>query len=129
MVAANVLRGDVSLAKWSDLPDGGGFLVDVREEEEFRRGSIDGALNIPLSQLRQRFCDLPRDRQMWVNCGVGHRSYYAVRVLQQNGFAAHNLSGGYKTWEAWYPDGLPSGNSEMAQAGKNGKRPPHRRAA
>jgi NADPH-dependent 2,4-dienoyl-CoA reductase/sulfur reductase-like enzyme/rhodanese-related sulfurtransferase len=124
MVAANVLRGDVSLAKWSDLPDGGGFLVDVREEEEFRRGSIDGAFNIPLSQLRQRFCDLPRDRQIWVNCGVGQRSYYAVRVLQQNGFAAHNLSGGYKTWEAWYPDGLPSGNGEIAQAGKNGERPP-----
>ena len=129
MVAANVLRGDVSLAKWSDLPGCGAFLVDVREEEEFRRGSIDGAINIPLGQLRQRLCDLPRDRPIWVNCARGHRSYYAVRVLQQNGFAAHNLSGGYNTWEVWYPDGLPSGKGEIEQAGKNGVPPSQSQAA
>jgi rhodanese-related sulfurtransferase len=51
MVAANVLRGDVRLAEWSDLPDCGAFLPDVREEEEFNRGSIDRAINIPLVQL------------------------------------------------------------------------------
>jgi len=116
MVAANVLRGDVRLAKWSDLPGCGAFLVDVREEEEFKRDSIDGAINIPLGQLRRRLSELPRDRPIWVNCGVGQRSYYAVRVMQQYGFAARNLSGGYKTWEAWYPDGLPSGNAEIAHA-------------
>ena len=60
MVAANVVRGDVSLAKWSDLPRCGAFLLDVREEEEFKRGSIDGAINIPLDQLRQRLCELPQ---------------------------------------------------------------------
>ena len=129
MVAANVLRGDVSLARWSDLPNGDAFLVDVREEEEFRRGSIDGAINIPLGQLRQRLCDLPRDRSIWVNCGVGQRSYYAVRVLRQNGFAARNLSGGYKTWEVWYPDGLPSGNGKIAPVGKNGVPPSQGQAA
>ena len=109
MVAANVLRGDASLAKWSDLPNCGAFLVDVREEEEFKRGSIDRAINIPLDQLRQRLCDLPRDHPIWVNCARGHRSYYAVRVLQQYGFNAYNLSGGYNTWEVWYPEGFPSG--------------------
>jgi NADPH-dependent 2,4-dienoyl-CoA reductase/sulfur reductase-like enzyme/rhodanese-related sulfurtransferase len=116
MVAANVLRGDVSLAKWSDLPRCGAFLLDVREEEEFRRGSIDGAINIPLDQLRQRLCEIPRDRPIWVNCARGHRSYYAVRILQQNGFAARNLSGGYNTWEVLYPDGLPSGHDEITHA-------------
>lgn len=117
MVAANVLRGDVSLAKWSDLPDCGAFLVDVREEEEFKRGSIDGAVNIPLDQLRERLSELPRDRPIWVNCARGQRSYYAVRILQQYGFATHNLPGGYNTWEAWYPDGLPA--VEVAQAEEN----------
>ena len=129
MVAANVLRGDVTLAVWSDLPRSDAFLVDVREEEEFRRGSIDGAINIPLDQLRQRLCDLPRERPIWVNCAKGHRSYYAVRVLQQNGFAAYNLSGGYNTWEVWYPDGLPSGKSEIEQAGQNGVPPAPSQAA
>ena len=108
MVAANVLRGDVRLAKWNELPDCGAFLLDVREEEEFRRGSIDGAVNIPLDQLRQRLVEIPRDRPIWVNCARGHRSYYAVRILQQHGFDARNLSGGYNTWEARYPDGMPS---------------------
>ena len=114
MVAANVVRGDVRLAKWGELADCGAFLVDVREEEEFRRGSIDDAINIPLHQLRQRLSELPKDRPIWVNCARGQRSYYAVRILRQHGFDASNLSGGYNTWEVWYPEGLPSG--EVAQA-------------
>jgi NADPH-dependent 2,4-dienoyl-CoA reductase/sulfur reductase-like enzyme/rhodanese-related sulfurtransferase len=114
MVAANVVRGDVSLAEWSHLPNCGAFLLDVREKEEFKRGSIDGATNIPLDQLRQRLCELPRNRPIWVNCARGQRSYYAVRILQQYGFATQNLSGGYNTWEAWYPDGLPA--VEVARA-------------
>ena len=108
MVAANVVRGDVRLAKWGELPDCGAFLVDVREGEEFRRGSIDDAINIPLDQLRQRLSEIPNDRPIWVNCARGHRSYYAVRILQQHGFDASNLSGGCNTWEVWYPEGLPS---------------------
>jgi NADPH-dependent 2,4-dienoyl-CoA reductase/sulfur reductase-like enzyme/rhodanese-related sulfurtransferase len=115
MVAANVLRGDVSLAKWSELPDCGAFLLDVREEEEFRRGAIGAAVNIPLHQLRQRLSELPKDRPIWVNCARGQRSYYAVRILQQHGFDANNLSGGYNSWEAWYPEGLPSGKATQAE--------------
>jgi rhodanese-related sulfurtransferase len=123
MVAANVLRGDVSVAKWSDLARTDALLLDVREEEEFRHGAIDGTINIPLDQLRSRLCDLPRNRPIWVNCARGHRSYYAVRILQQNGFAAHNLSGGYNTWELWYPDGMPSGEEETDRADQNAGTP------
>lgn len=86
MVAANVVRGDVSLAKWGNLPHGDAFVLDVREPEEFEGGSIAGATNIPLGQLRQRLGDLPRNRTIWVNCRVGQRSYIAVRILHQNGF-------------------------------------------
>jgi NADPH-dependent 2,4-dienoyl-CoA reductase/sulfur reductase-like enzyme/rhodanese-related sulfurtransferase len=107
MVAANVLRGDVKLAPWNCLPGARVCLLDVREDEEFKRGALDGAINVPLGQLRGRLDELPRDREIWVNCARGHRSYYAVRILDQNGFSARNLSGGYNTWEAWYPDGMP----------------------
>jgi NADPH-dependent 2,4-dienoyl-CoA reductase/sulfur reductase-like enzyme/rhodanese-related sulfurtransferase len=112
MVAANVVRGDVQLANWAALAGPDVFLVDVREEVEFKRGAIDGAINLPLSQLRQRFEELPRDREIWVNCGVGQRSYYALRFLRQNGFAARNLPGGYQTYEVWYPAGLPASPHE-----------------
>jgi NADPH-dependent 2,4-dienoyl-CoA reductase/sulfur reductase-like enzyme/rhodanese-related sulfurtransferase len=105
MVAANSLRGDMKLARWSDLPGTKALLLDVRDAEEFRRGGIDGAINLPLPELRARLDELPRDREIWMNCAVGQRAYYAARCLEQHGFKVRNLSGGYITWEAYYPEG------------------------
>jgi len=104
MVAANVVRGDVEIASWSELDDTDAFLLDVREVEEFRAGHVDGALHVPLEKLRSRFTELPRDREIWVYCRAGHRSYYACRFLAQNGFRVRNLSGGYQTYESWWPE-------------------------
>ena len=101
MAAANVLRGDVKLAAWSELAGSKALILDVREPDEYAAGHIDGAINLPLGQLRQRLEELPRDREIWVNCAVGQRSYYALRLLAQNGFAVRNLSGGYLTWWGW----------------------------
>ena len=42
----------------------------------------------------------PRDREIWVHCGVGQRSYYAARILRQHGFAVRNLSGGMRSFQA-----------------------------
>jgi NADPH-dependent 2,4-dienoyl-CoA reductase/sulfur reductase-like enzyme/rhodanese-related sulfurtransferase len=104
MIAANVLRGDAKVARWKDLHSTQAVLLDVREPAEFGKGAIDGrAINLPLGQLRQRYQELPRDREIWVSCGVGQRAYYAVRFLQQAGLDVRNLSGGYQTWQAWYP--------------------------
>jgi len=105
MVAANVVRDDVSLAPWSGVGADGVFCLDVRDPSEFKNGAIDGAINIPLSQLRDRLEELPRDREIWVTCGVGQRAYYACRLLGQHGFRVRNLSGGYHTYRAWYPEG------------------------
>jgi len=55
-------------------------------------------LNIPLSVLRTRAEELPRDREIWVYCAAGQRSYYAARFLAQRGFRVRNLSGGFKTY-------------------------------
>jgi rhodanese-related sulfurtransferase len=99
MIASNVLREDVSLAEWEALPNTEALLVDVRQPEEFAAGHITGAINLPLTELRNRLEELPRDREIWLNCGVGQRSYYASRLLLQNGFAAKNLSGGFTTYK------------------------------
>ena len=104
MVASNVMRGDVELASWPELDTTEAFLLDVREVEEFRDGCVEGAVNIPLGKLRARFNELPRDREIWVYCRAGHRSYYACRFLAQNGFRVRNLSGGYRTYRAWWPE-------------------------
>ncbi|MFN2428003.1 MAG: rhodanese-like domain-containing protein, partial [Candidatus Binatia bacterium] len=98
MIADNVLRGDMPLAAWESLGTDGALLLDVREPAEFAAGAIPGAVNVPLSQLRARVGELPRDRAIHACCGVGQRGYFAVRFLRQNGFDACNLSGGYATY-------------------------------
>jgi NADPH-dependent 2,4-dienoyl-CoA reductase/sulfur reductase-like enzyme/rhodanese-related sulfurtransferase len=104
MVAANVVRGDVELAPWNELTTTAALLLDVREPAEFQRGCLEGSINIPLGQLRERLEELPCDREIWVNCGVGQRAYYACRLLSQHGFRVKNLSGGYHTYRACHPE-------------------------
>jgi NADPH-dependent 2,4-dienoyl-CoA reductase/sulfur reductase-like enzyme/rhodanese-related sulfurtransferase len=92
MVAADVLRGDMPLAHWSDAD--GALLLDVRQPVELVVESVPGAVNIPLPQLRKRLGELPRDREILVICRSAQRAYYATRILLQNGFKVRNLSGG-----------------------------------
>jgi len=103
MIAGNVLRGDVAMADWESLSSTKALVVDVRDAEEFAAGHIPGAMNLPLPQLRSRLHELPRDREIWVNCAVGRRSYYASRLLVQHGFTVKNLSGGITTYKQFEP--------------------------
>jgi NADPH-dependent 2,4-dienoyl-CoA reductase/sulfur reductase-like enzyme/rhodanese-related sulfurtransferase len=92
MVAADVLRGDMPLAHWGATDDA--FLLDVRQPGERAVESVPGAVNIPLTELRARLGEIPRDREIHVICRSAQRAYYATRILLQNGFKARNLSGG-----------------------------------
>ncbi|WP_028535170.1 FAD-dependent oxidoreductase [Paludibacterium yongneupense] len=76
-------------------------LIDVREPEEVAGGMIPGARNLPLSSLRDGDALLDRERPVVVYCMVGLRGYIAQRQLQQRGFDARSLNGGYKTWQMW----------------------------
>jgi len=98
MIAANVLRGDVDVVHWEALDQERSFLLDVRDPAEVKKGKVDGAVNIPLNDLRQRLAEVPKDQDVWSYCLVGQRSYYAARVLSQNGYSVKSLSGGYKTF-------------------------------
>jgi rhodanese-related sulfurtransferase len=106
MLAANVLIGDMPVADWLELARTDALLVDVREPEEFAGGHVSHAINLPLSQLRRRYGELPKDRDLWICCRVGQRAYYATRFLAQHGYRARNLSGGYTTYEAFRATGL-----------------------
>jgi NADPH-dependent 2,4-dienoyl-CoA reductase/sulfur reductase-like enzyme/rhodanese-related sulfurtransferase len=92
MIAADVLRGDMPLSHWGTAK--GGFLLDVRDPEELAVEDAEGAVNIPLAELRTRLDELPRDREIHVICRSGGRAYYATRILRQNGFEARTISGG-----------------------------------
>ena len=108
MLAENVLNGDMPVADWLQLEQTGALLVDVREAEEFAAGHVPGAINLPLSQMRRRFAELPRDREIWISCGVGQRAYYATRFLAQHGYRSRVLSGGYTTYKAFKASGRAS---------------------
>ena len=92
MVAAGVLRDDMPTSHWSTARDG--FLLDVRQPAELTVENVPGAVNIPLPELRGRLDELPRDKEINVFCRSGGRSYYATRILLQNGFKVKNVSGG-----------------------------------
>ncbi len=100
MMAVNVLDGDMPLGDWGDVDGQEHLLLDVREPHEFARGHIPGAVNVPLSELRARMQEIPRDRPVLVYCAVGQRAYFAQRQLLQAGVDARNLSGGYASWRA-----------------------------
>jgi NADPH-dependent 2,4-dienoyl-CoA reductase/sulfur reductase-like enzyme/rhodanese-related sulfurtransferase len=100
MIASNVLRGHAQVLHWEDLDESDAFILDVTEPPEFKRGHVDSAVNIPLGQLRDRLSELPRNREIWVNCSVGIRSYFAMRMLSQYGFSARSISGGFSMYNA-----------------------------
>ncbi len=103
-VAANCLKGDMEIIHWDQvdqLDRDKVFILDVRPPEETSTGSIEGAVNIPLNDLRARIDEVPRDKEIVVYCKVGLRAYIAYRMLVQKGFRnVKNLSGGYQLYQA-----------------------------
>jgi rhodanese-related sulfurtransferase len=100
-VASGVLRDDQPICHVADLErivGHGGVVLDVRTPEEYQAGSVPGARNMPLDELRERLGELPKGPPIVSFCQVGQRGYMATRILQQHGYEAKNLSGGYKTW-------------------------------
>lgn len=120
-VIENVRSGLVRQYHWHDveaLPrDGSVILLDTRTPAEYGRGHIEGAVNLPLDELRERLPELERGKPIYVNCHSGLRSYLACRILMRNGFECYNLSGGYRFYQIViheredhrpaYPCGLP----------------------
>ena len=75
------------------------IILDVREELELIGGKFDNSINIPLSKLRKRYTELPKDKEIWTYCAIGLRGYIATRFLSQNGYKVKNIAGGIKSEE------------------------------
>ena len=101
-VADNLRTGDTRTIQWHELDavrDAGAILVDVRTPSEYASGSIPGAVNIPVDDLRDRLAELP-DGPVVVHCQVGQRGHTAARILSHHDRDVVNLDGGYRTWAA-----------------------------
>ena len=99
LVGLNLLYNrfrQIHVSQVRPLVEQGAYILDVREAGEFAAGHIQGAHNIPLSQLRERMEEIPRDIPVYVHCRSSQRSYYAICCLQGNGFTnVYNISGSF----------------------------------
>lgn len=103
-VAGNILSGKMTPLYWREMQQADKSqvtLVDVRTPDEYALGTIPGAINIPLDDLRERLADIPENQPVYLFCGVGLRGYLASNILKSKGYPdVRNLIGGLKTYKA-----------------------------
>lgn len=79
--------------------DGSVILLDTRTPGEYHRGHIEGFINIPVDELRDRLSELDKNKKVYIICQSGLRSYIAYRILTQEGYDCRNFSGGFRLYE------------------------------
>lgn len=99
LVALNVLNGvykQIKVTCVRKLVESNAFIIDVREKDEYELGHLINSINIPLSELRQRYSEIPKNVPIYLHCRSGQRSYNAVMALQHMGYEkVYNISGSY----------------------------------
>lgn len=101
--AANILKGDMKIMHWDQLEEldvGQYMLLDVRTDEEYKNGHMEGSVNIPVDSIREKLNEISKDKKVIIYCKIGLRGYIAYRILAQKGFDVYNLSGGYDIYQA-----------------------------
>lgn len=95
-----------------NLPrDGSVILLDARTPGEYARGHIEGFINIPVDELRDRISELDKKKKVYIICQSGLRSYIAYRILAQEGFDCRNFSGGFRLYETVTGDRRAAGEA------------------
>ena len=82
----------------------GAVVIDVREPFEFASGHVPDAISMPMHLVPLRLDELPTDRDIYVICATGNRSWQVVHFLGERGVSAVNVAGGTM---AWHSAGLP----------------------
>lgn len=102
-VAQNIVHDGMDTVQWHEIDElvaAGGTLVDVRGPKGFAKGAIDGAVHIPLNEIRDRLDEIPKDKPVYTTCRAGLDSYIASRILKENGYDVKNLDGSWLTYSA-----------------------------
>ncbi|TYQ17808.1 UNVERIFIED_CONTAM: NADPH-dependent 2,4-dienoyl-CoA reductase/sulfur reductase-like enzyme [Acetivibrio alkalicellulosi] len=102
-VASNVLEGNMDISYWHEIDHidkDKTIVLDVREPAERSLGFIKDSINIPVGEIRERFNELPSDKEIIVCCQIGLRAYVAAKILNQKGFNnVKVLTGGFKHYD------------------------------
>ena len=80
--------------------DGSVILLDTRTAWEYSSGHIEGFVNIPVDELRERLDEIEPGKPVYVICQSGLRSYIATRILEGYGYEAYNFAGGFRFYDA-----------------------------
>ena len=100
LTGLNVLHScfkQVHVDKARKLVEQGAYIIDVRDKEAFAKGHIKNAVNIPLTEIRDRANEIPKDKTVYLQCKTGQKSYNAIMALQHMGFEnLINISGGFE---------------------------------
>jgi len=100
MIASNMIRGELEYCMPQDLPDllkdPDTVVLDVRTQGEWDAGHVEGAMLLPVDELRSRCEALDKSKTYAVYCGVGYRAYVACLILKARGYHAMNVSGGWR---------------------------------
>lgn len=100
--AANIISSKMPVIYWREIDSldrSKVQIIDTRTPAEFELGTISGAVNIPVDDIRERINEIDKNKPVVVFCAVGLRGYIAARILMANGYDVRNLSGGYKTYQ------------------------------
>ena len=107
-IVENLKNGMVKQWYYEDdktLPrDGSVTLLDTRTPMEYSRGHVEGFINIPVDELRERIGEIDKTKPVYVICQSGLRSYIASRILTGSGFDAYNFAGGFRFYDAVHND-------------------------
>jgi rhodanese-related sulfurtransferase len=105
--SATIQYGDVTVDAAKSLIESNTTLVivDVRTQDEYESGHIEGAILIPVSELEERLDELSTEDELLIYCRTGNRSANAVTILQENGFTQiFHMNNGIAAWiHAGYP--------------------------
>lgn len=99
LVGLNILNGDfkkVAVTEIRNLVESKAFIIDAREKDEYDLSHIKGAVNIPLSEFRNRLDEIPMDQPVYIHCRSSQRSYNMCRALMQRGYQnVYNMDGSF----------------------------------
>lgn len=123
----NILTDKVKIFHWHDVKNllnrDDITLLDTRTALEYENGHIDGFINIPLDDLRNRLSEIDKNKKVYVTCQIGLRGYIACRILTANNFDCYNLSGGFRLYNSIFNNNtsayLPSGSETKPLLKKN----------
>ncbi|MCI8331697.1 MAG: CoA-disulfide reductase [Clostridiales bacterium] len=111
----NIVTGRVKQFYYEEIEklprDGSVYLLDARTPREYANGHVEGFVNIPIDEIRERIAEIPKGKSVYVMCQSGLRSYIATRILTQYGWDAYNFAGGYRFYSMAEKERLTAENS------------------